>query len=154
MKISPVAIVVSAIVILIACNKSKFTTQPQLRIKSVSNSVVPINGSVTFTIEFTDKEGDVHDSLFVKKVRLNKTTTATIRDSFGYKIPAFPDSKKGDFILRLDYQNILSAITAPNIPGTNPPQKQPDTLLVKFYAKDTGGNKSDTVTSGQIIVIR
>ena len=50
---------------LIACNKDKFQTKPQLRIKSVNQTTVPVNGSAIFRIEFTDKEGDVIDSFFV-----------------------------------------------------------------------------------------
>ena len=145
---------VLALVFLIACGKDKFTTKPQLRIKSVSTDVVPINGSVTFTIEFTDKEGDIKDTLFIGKVRLNKKVVPTIRDSFFYVIPPYPDTKKGDFIVNLNYIAIQSAIIAPTIPGTNPPQKESDTLLVKFVARDRDGNKSDTVTSGRVIVLR
>lgn len=145
---------VLALFLLVDCKKSKFTTTPQLRIKSVSPDVVPINGSVTFTIEFTDKEGDVKDTLFVKKVRLNKRVVATVRDSFSYVIPTYPDTKKGDFIVNMNYSTIQSAIAPPIIPGSNPPQKESDTLLVKFVARDAQGNKSDTVTSGRVIVIR
>lgn len=145
---------VLALFLLIACRKNKFTTKPQLRIRSVSTNVVPVNGSITFTIEFTDKEGDVKDTLFVKKVRLNKKVTPTIRDSFFYVIPSYPDTKKGDFIVDLNYISIESAITPPIIPGSNPQQRESDTLLVKFLARDRAGNKSDTVTSGRVIVIR
>ena len=139
---------------MIACRKNKFTTKPQLRIKSVSTDVVPVNGSITFTIEFTDKEGDVKDTLFVKKVRLNKKVVPTVRDSFSYVIPSYPDTKKGDFLVEMNYATIQSAISPPIIPGSNPPQRESDTLLVKFLARDKAGNKSDTVTSRRIIVIR
>jgi hypothetical protein len=154
MKTNPFLVAVIGLILLIACKKDRFTTTPQLKIKSISTDVVPVNGSISFTIQFTDKEGDVKDTLFVKKVRLNKKIVPTIRDSFSYVIPGFPDTKKGDFIVDMNYATIYSAITPPNIPGTNPPQKESDTLLVKFVARDADGHFSDTVTSKQIIVLR
>jgi hypothetical protein len=154
MKTYPVILVAAGVFLCVACGKNKFTTIPQLKIKSISTDVVPLNGTITFKIQFTDKEGDVKDTLFIKKVRLNKKVVATIRDLITYVPPSFPDSKKGEFIVDLGYQNILSAITPPTIPGTVPPQKESDTLLVKFVVRDSQGNKSDTVTSSQVIVIR
>jgi len=154
MKTNNILFFFLAAIVLLACGKDKFTTKPQLKIKSVSTDLVPINGSATFTIEFTDKEGDVKDTLFIRKVRLNKRVVSTIRDSFYFVIPGYPDTKKGDFIVELNYTALQSAILPPTIPGSNPPQKEPDTLLVKFVAVDRAGNKSDTATSGRIIVIR
>lgn len=154
MKIHRVLLVLLCVCIFTTCSKNKFTTKPQLKIKSVNTDVVPLNGSITFRIEFTDKEGDPKDSLIVVKQRLNKRVVPTIRDVLSYIPPTFPDSKKGEFDLTLDYQTILSAISPPTIPGSNPPQKEADTLVVKFVSRDSKGNKSDTVSSGQIIVIR
>jgi hypothetical protein len=139
---------------LTACNKDKYQTKPQISIKSVSTDVVPINGSATFVLSYTDKEGDISDTLYVRKTRINKTTVATVRDYIFYKIPDFPDYPKGEINVMLDYQTILSAITPPPIPGSNPPQPQPDTLNIKFWIKDKGGNISDSVTAEKIVVIR
>jgi hypothetical protein len=141
-------------VLLLSCNKDKFQTKPQLRIKSISPETVPFNSGIQFRIEFTDKEGDVQDSLLVKKVRLNKRVVPTNLDSFWTQIPDFPNAQKGDIVVSLSYQSIISAINPPDIPGSNPPVKEPDTLVLKFLAKDNAGNKSDTLTTQQIIVIR
>jgi hypothetical protein len=141
------------LLIIAACNKDKFTTKPQLKIKSVSTDVVPFNSGISFTLEFTDKEGDVNDSLFVKKVRLNQRVVATNLDSFWTTIPTFPKHTEGEFLVDLNYQTILSALQPPTVPG-NPQEFEPDTLVVKFLARDKEGNKSDTVTSQQIVVIR
>jgi len=139
--------------LLIACNKSKFQTKPQIEIKSVNTDVEPINGNFMITLSFTDKEGDVCDTLSIKKYRLNKTVTATIRDSLFYKIPDFPEHSTGDININLDYQTILSAINPPPIVGSNPPKNQPDTLTVKFAVQDKAGNTSDTIST-KVIVIR
>ena len=140
--------------ILFACGKDKFETKPQLRIKSVNPSTVPVNGSIRFVIEFTDKEGDVTDSFLVKKERLNIRKVPTNLDSFWTQIPDFPESSKGEIVVDLDYQTILSASNPPTIPGSSPPQKESDTLVLKFIAKDKAGHTSDTVTSKQIVVQR
>ena len=121
-------LLVSVLVLLFACNKDKFQTTPQIKIKSISSDIIPNGGSLVVTLTFTDKEGDVDDSVFVKKIRLNKTVVPTIRDSVKYKIPDFPSHDKGDMEITMDYQTILSAINPPNIPGSNPPKAQPDTL--------------------------
>jgi hypothetical protein len=152
MKTVLFALLVTAL--FITCGKDKFQTKPQLRIKSISPKTVPLNGSIIFRIEFTDKEGDVQDSFFVKKVRLNKRVVPTNLDSFWALIPDFPKSQKGDIVVTLGYQSIISAVSPPTIPGSNPPKKENDTLVVKFLAIDNADNKSDTITSDPIIVVR
>jgi hypothetical protein len=151
------SIVLAAFVVLgiLACSKDKFQTVPSLRVKSISTDVVPFNGSLTVRLEFTDKEGDVHDSIWVKKQRLNRRVTPTIRDSILYKIPDYPDKTKGEFEITLDYQSILSAIAPLNsIPATTPPSKESDTLNVKFAVRDKAGHISDSVSIGTIVVRR
>ncbi len=136
------------------CRKDKFQTKPQIKLKSVSSEVIPVNGGLKVVIEFTDKEGDVDDSLFVKKRRLNQRVVPTIRDSLRYKIPTFPDKSKGEMEVIFDYQSILSAINPPNVPGSIPPRKESDTLSLKFAVRDKQGNASDTLTIGTIVVLR
>ena len=137
-----------------SCGKDRFQTVPQLRVKFKSTDIVPLNGTLTVRLEFTDQEGDVHDSLWVKKTRLNVKSTATIRDSLVYKLPTYPEKTRGEVEITLDYQSIISAINPPNIPGSNPPQKEPDTLGVKFAIKDKAGHVSDSVSIGTVIVLR
>lgn len=141
------------LIIVTACSKDKFTTAPQIEINSMSTSIVPPNSGIRFTIGFRDKEGDLTDSLFVKKVRLNQRKVQTNLDSFWTEIPDYPKFSQGEFLVDLNYQTIISAIFPPTVPG-NPQQKESDTLVVKFLAKDKAGNKSDTVTSERIVVLR
>ena len=151
------SVTLAAIIVLamLACSKDKFQTVPSLRVKSISTEVVPLNGSLRVTLEFTDKEGDVHDSIWVKKQRLNQRVVPTVRDSLVYKIPAYPEKTKGEFDITLDYQSILSAISPLNsIPATTPPSKESDTLNVKFAVRDKAGHISDSVSIGTIVVRR
>jgi hypothetical protein len=146
--------IVLMVLLFAACGKDKFQTKPSLKIKSISGNIVPVNSAIRFTLEFTDKEGDVYDSIFVKKIRLNKRVVTTLRDSFGFAIPEFPNAPKGEIDLTLDFQSALSALNPPNIIGSNPPKKEPDSLLFKFYVQDKKKNKSDTVTTEMIQILR
>jgi hypothetical protein len=139
----------------LACSKGKLTTTPKLELKSLSTKVVPVNGTLRVDITVKDKEGDISDTFYVKKIRLNKRVVATLRDSFYYQVPEVPSKTyKSEFQIDLDYQTILSAISPPVIPGSNPPQKEPDTLMLKFALKDKGNHISDTLVVPQVIVIR
>lgn len=134
-----------------ACNKDKFQTKPQIKIKSVSSSTVPLNSDVSVVLEFTDKEGDVSDSILMVRRRLNMRGPAV--DTFGYKIPAFPNTSSGEIELDLRYAYDLTVGLLPiSIPGTGS-GKEPDSLSLQFVARDKAGNKSDTATT-QLIVIR
>ena len=143
------------LIVLFACNKDKYQTKPQISLKSANPSVVPAKGGLNIVLSYTDKEGDISDTLFIKKIRLNKTIVPTLRDSIKYKIPDFPNYDKGEIDLALTYQyDLVSAATPPPIQGSNPSQPQPDTLMIKIWIHDKAGNVSDTVTTGQIVVIR
>ena len=142
------------IVSIIACKKDKLATVPKIKITALNTNVVGLNGTLRVTLEFADQEGDLTDSIFVKKIRLNKNVVPTIRDSFRLKMPDFPANSRGQITIDLEYQAILSAINPPTIPGSNPPAKEPDTLLVKFAVRDKAKHISDTATSSQIAVIR
>jgi len=146
-------ILVSSIVI--ACDKGKLTTTPKLELKSLSTKIVQLNGGLTVLLKFRDKEGDISDTFYVRKIRLNRRVVATVRDSFFYKVPEVPaKTYRGEFQIDMDYQTILSAISPPVIPGSNPPQREPDTLMLKFATKDKANHISDTLVVPQIIVIR
>ncbi|MEO6915705.1 MAG: hypothetical protein ABI151_08715 [Chitinophagaceae bacterium] len=152
MRVLSVLIIFSAIV-LFACSKGKYSTRPSLTLKNVSTYVVPVNGSLDFTFNFTDKEGDISNLLYVRKIRMNKRAVATIRDSFALPVPQFPNKMYGEIDLNMDYNNYL--VSASNPPQTgNPPKAENDTLVFKFVLKDKADNKSDTVTTNKIVIIR
>ncbi|NOT50156.1 MAG: hypothetical protein HOP10_02655 [Chitinophagaceae bacterium] len=142
------------IFIAVGCGKDKFLTKPTITIKEISGNFVPLNGSLQVTLECTDKEGDVQDSVFVVKNRLNKRVVPTIRDTLRYKFPVFPTKTRTEIVLTFDYQSILSAQNPPFIPGSSPAQRELDTLVIKFAVKDNAGNISDTVISNMIQVFR
>jgi hypothetical protein len=142
------------VVTIIACSKDKYLTKPTIKIKSLNTEFVPLNGSLIITLDCTDKEGDVNDSVIIIKKRLNKKVVATIRDTIRYRFPQFPLSPKTEIVATLIYSDIYSAITPPFIPGSNPPQRELDTLILRLAVRDKAGHTSDTITSNRIIVYR
>jgi hypothetical protein len=143
----------SIVLLSLACNKDNFETKPTLKLKSQNGDIIPINGTLVVEFDFTDKEGDVSDTIYVRKIRINQKQVATIRDSFKLQVPEFPKNNQGVIKLTLDYQNYLISALNPPTSG-NPPKPDPDTLMIKYALKDKGNNISDTVTTGPIIVIR
>lgn len=146
----------AALALVVACGKDSFETKPQLKIVSVDpeEKVVAFNQPLSVTLEFTDKEGDVSDSIFVVRERLNASDPETKFPS-PYKIPDFPNTTKGEIQVYLDFDEDLTLDLLPvRIPGSTPSRNEPDTLRIKFVAKDKGGNFSDTATLDNIFVER
>ena len=146
--------VTAVLTLAIACSKDKLETTPSLKLKSITPSTVPIGGTLTVQFDFTDKEGDISDTIFVKKIRVNRIVVPTLRDSFELTVPAFPDRSRGVIELQLKYQNhLVSAVNPPSSGGT-PPNLHDDTLVFKFALRDKAKHVSDTVTTGQIVIVR
>lgn len=140
--------------LVIACNKDKFQTIPQLKLKSKNTDRVGLNGALQLIIEYTDKEGDVSDSLIMVRQRLNVRGRMQTPPS-PYKIPPFPNTDRGEFEVTLNYQfGLIFGIPPLRITGSNPPRNEVDTLRLKFVARDKAGNKSDTLVVDNIYVER
>jgi hypothetical protein len=138
--------IVALIICIVACSKDKFQTKPQIKIKSINSSVIPVNGQLAITLEFTDKEGDLgNDSLLSIRKRLNLNPlpggTAGV-DTIYNTIPEFPDKNKGEITLRFNW-NYLHQSDVEN-----------DTISFKLVAMDRGGNSSDTITTEKIVILK
>jgi len=147
------SLLVSLLVLLFACNKDKFQSTPQIKIKSTSGSIIAKgSGELTVVLSYTDKEGDVDDSVYVRKIRTNQRVAAeTYRDTLGYAIPEFPAHSTGDISVTLDNTALVSAVKIVNLPNGTP---EPDSLTIWFKVKDKAGHMSDSVSTGTIVVLR
>ncbi len=138
-----------ALFVISACKKDVFTTTPQITLQSVSTQVVPVDGNIIFTLEYTDKEGDIQDSLLVKKETRN-----CIQDTFTtyYAMPAdlpTQSNTKGDIEVRYSHGTNLQ------FPDIGDPQcAGNDTCIFKFVLKDKAGHRSDTAYSPEIVIIK
>jgi hypothetical protein len=150
-RISLFAVIVFVVV---ACGKDKFETIPKLKLKSRNTDIVPLNGSLILNIEYTDKEGDVSDSLIIVRERLNAKGRVQLPAS-PYGIPKFPPTDKGEFEVTLAYQlGLVFGLGPIPIPGTVPARREIDTLRLKIVARDKAGNKSDTLVVNNVYVTR
>src|SRR5688572_27225827 len=85
-----------AVLSLSSCDKDKYNTIPTLKYEAANTTVVQSNQQLSFTLSFTDKEGDVADS-----IRVFKFDPKCAASTFGpngalYKIPEFPAAKNQD----------------------------------------------------------
>jgi|GEM_PF-187240 len=134
----------------IACKKDNVETKPTLKLESMSSEFVPRNQNLSLTFTFTDKEGDISDSIFMIRTRLNRRGPLT-RAAIPYKVPEFPSKSKGEIVLELDYRlDITTGIPALSVQGNNT-QREPDTLQLKFVLRDKAKNLSDTAVANVIV---
>lgn len=125
-----------------SCTKTKFSSTPSLKFKSVNTTQLHPQELLNFTLTFTDAEGDFSDSgsLFVQKIVPN--CPGSNGDQV-FVLPVFPATKnqKGDINVSLKYNDI-----APQCAPQN------DTAFFHFVLKDNAKHVSDTASSPAIII--
>ena len=129
------------------CGKNKFSTTPSLKYVSENTRVVQSGEEIRFTLSFTDKEGDLTDSLILSKEVVNCPAGNAVQL---YPLPVFPTTKdqKGEIVVTLLYN-----VNGVNTIGSPQCQAQNDTSLFKFVLKDKAQHYSDTASSPSIIII-
>ncbi len=131
------------------CSKDKYTTKPQLKFIKAKNYNVPFGGFIEFEIEFTDKEGDLTDSIYIE--RLVPDCPATNSGPFPYAIPKYPSSKnqKGQFDITFVNGVLIDGYAVINSPVCG----RPDTTTFRFWVVDKAKNVSDTITTDKPLII-
>lgn len=130
------------LLILWSCSKTKFSSTPSLKFKSVNTTQLHPQELLKFTLSFTDAEGDFSDSgsLYVQKIVPNCPNS---NGDQVYVLPVFPSTKdqKGEINVSLQYNDI-----APQCAPQN------DTTVFRFVLKDDARHVSDTASSPTIII--
>lgn len=133
--------------VLVSCSKDSNTTKPQLSIKSINSTDIPLNGTLDIILQFSSKKGNLGGGHFyAHRQRLNQSfvdTTTTNSNDFSGIIPSFSGTSKGEFEFTADY--------GPLFQQNNDPAEN-DTLEFKFAAMTVDSVWSDTITSPKIIV--
>lgn len=131
------------------CTKDKYTTKPQLIYKNVNTNVLNRNQTLTFTLQVTDLQGDLQDSIWVQEVVRNCPDAGFITK---YKMPAFTSEKnfKGEINVCYSYGINLGC---PTIQPTCPNSRN-DSATFKFWIQDNKKNVSDTVSSEEVVIIQ
>jgi len=130
-----------------SCSKDKYTTKPQLKYKSVNTKVLNRNQTLTFTLEVTDAEGDLQDSIWVHEVPRNCPDAGFTTK---YKMPDIASVKdfKGEINICYAYGINLGC---PTIQPTCPNSRN-DSATFKFWIQDKAKNVSDTISSEEVVI--
>lgn len=138
-----------AFVILAGCNKDKFTTKPQLKIKSVNPTDISGSQNLVIVLNLTDKEGDYSTFFGVKKT-VNACPSGNFTDSTSFPLPQnFIDTKKTEGEITVTLDRIHRGANNCLAPGGG---VKVDTAIYSFWNRDKAGNLSDTVSTGPIII--
>ena len=107
-----------------ACNKDQFTTKPQLTFKQVNQTEYHLGDIIEFQIDYTDKEGDIQNKLYLEEVTNDKDCPDNNFKSF-YQVPTdLPDQSQGK-------EPLLSGTLMRNLANTQstPVQNASGTIL-------------------------
>jgi hypothetical protein len=134
-----------------ACKKDTYTTKPQISIKSINSKELKQGELLIFSLSFTDAEGDIQDSIWVQKISRTCPTTSGAQFISKNRIPDFTPTSNLKGILEIGY-----AYNA-NIPGYSSMSgcgTKNDTCYFKFWMQDKQKNKSDTITTENIVLLK
>lgn len=133
-------ILVVMVMLVGSCGKNgNFSSTPSLTFKSIAPDDVTSGDSLQIVCSFTDKEGDIQDSIYYR------SSNGLTPDFVGYPIPDFPaqHNLQGNIILQL-----YPGLDFPAPPGGG----EADTVYVNVFIKDKAGHSSDTVQTTPILV--
>ena len=135
------------LVIVISCNKDKFTTIPQVTVKSISPSTVFSGDIITMKSKYTDKEGDLDSVLIVYK--WYNGAIVIPKDTFRYSfaslhVPA--KTQEADMDVTFEY-NTNNNPDLRFLPGVSP---KDTTATLGLILKDKAGNRSNYSESEKI----
>lgn len=145
MKLSQITVAAIAIII-IACNKDKFTTIPQVEIDSISPETLSSGGILKIKGTYTDKEGDI-DSIFIVR-KYFAGSTATYVDTIEkiefatLKVPQ--STMEADF--QIDFEYNTQQTTLRQLSGVN----KDTTAAFGIVLKDKAANRSEYKESEKI----
>ncbi len=138
---------------LTACDKDNFQTKPQIEIDSYNTKELSPGSNLRITLKYTDKEGDLSaGDIYININRLNvipippSCQGCDSPDTLRYKIAAFPVNQEGSLLITLPHSN--QQFRLKEHPSIN------DTIQFKFAVADAEGNKSDTITSDPIVILK
>jgi hypothetical protein len=144
-----------AVVVFVAvsCDKDKFMTKPQLEVDSYNTKELAPNSNLVITLKYTDKEGDLSKGDMY--ININRINTIPIPpacqgcdspDTLRYKLAEFPQNPEGFITVTLPHSS--QQFRLKEHPSIN------DTIQFKFAVADIEGNKSDTITSDPIVILK
>ena len=135
------------ILVIFACSKDKFKTEPQVEIKSLAPSEVHKGQLFSLRAIVRDKEGDIQDSVFLIRKRFNGTTLLTT-DTLRFSISDFDFPEKSEIEINavFSYGEIRDNYIFENL------ENMDRDFAVGIIVKDKAGHKSEYVESKKIVL--
>lgn len=142
------AFLVIALVVLASCGKDKFTTEPQLKYKSISPTTAIKSNIINYNVSFTDDEGDIQDSVFLAFKRYNSSGGILTIDTFRLKMDpdAIPQARQGDINIKFAYGEFLNGTFFLNLETAD------REVSFGLIIKDKGGHRSNYVESEKVLL--
>jgi hypothetical protein len=150
MKTRIIFVVVCAMIAL-SCNKDKFTTAPQVSIKSIAPKTVNSGNIISMKGKYTDQEGDLDSVLIVYK--WYNGTTAVKNDTFRYSLTNLNiPAKTREADIQIDFQyNTSNSSGFITLPGVS---IRDTTATLGLVLIDKDSNRSAYAESDQIRLIK
>jgi hypothetical protein len=130
--------------LVLGCSKDQNSGKPSLKMKSYTGLVTP-DGSFNAVLTYSQSGGNLSgDTLFIFRHRYNQVQVppdVQTSDTFMTQLPETPDASKAEFSASLSWANISYGINGEN-----------DTFDFKFVLVDLKGNRSDTASTGKVVV--
>lgn len=137
-----------SLVFLSACDKDSDENWPILRLKEINGTHVLPNGATEIVIEFEDSDGDLSEGkvyLFRERTNIRPIPNPENfdrSDELTKVIPNFPERKKGEMLITLEYNTFLDEDPSDS-----------DTMYFKIVVEDKAGNQSDTLVTPSVIAV-
>jgi hypothetical protein len=140
-------LILFSVIIVVACNKDKFTTVPQVELKSISPETVFNGDIIKLEGKYTDQEGDLDSVLIVYKWYNN--TTVVRKDTFRYSFDGIgipTKTREADIVITFEYNTNNNPDLVP-LPGVS---IKDTTATLGLVLKDKAANRSEYQESDKI----
>lgn len=149
MKTSPFFFLYVCVLLVLSagCKKDKFTTEPQIKIKSVSPEEVRQGNIIQVKGSFTDDEGDLDSALVVQKYFIGDAASKIDTSRYGLDALGLPkDLRNGDFTIAFAYGQFIDGYVFLN----GSPVARDTTAAFGLVMKDKEGHRSNYEESAKI----
>ena len=149
MKMKIVALLLGfSVLLFMACKKDKFTTEPQLKFKSISPTTVIKGNIINLNVSFTDDEGDIQDSVILAVKKYNTSGGILTLDTFRLKMDpdGIPVARDGDLNVKFSYGEFITGAIFLNLESVD------REVSFGLIIGDKAGHRSNYVESDKIML--
>jgi len=137
-----------SVLLFIACKKDKFTTEPQLKFKSISPTTAIKGNIINLNVSFTDDEGDIQDTVILVTKRYNSTGGIFTLDTLKVRMDpdGIPVARDGDLNVKFCYGEFVTGALFLNLEAVD--REASFGLMIK----DKAGHRSNYVESDKVML--